>query len=65
MIFIVTSFRGGNGLAERLTRGQGGAGSHPVILTNKYRAQSTLSVEPFSFGLHMGNTVTSPHAGQE
>ncbi len=42
-----------------LSGGQGGAGTNPVIQTNKYRAQSTLSVGIFL----LGNTVTSPRAG--
>ena len=48
-----------------MTGGQEVAGSNPIIQTNKKMAQSTLSVGFFAFGQHMGNTATSPHAGQE
>ena len=42
-----------------LTGGQGVAGSNPVIPTNKNRAQSTLSVEPFPFGVTLGSLRSS------
>ena len=51
-------------LVAHLTGGQGVAGSNPVIPTNTYRAQSTLSVGPFPFGEHMGSTATGPRIGQ-
>ena len=42
-----------------LTGGQGVAGSNPVIPTNTYRAQSTLSVGPFPFGVTLGSLRSS------
>ena len=36
-------------MAWALAEGQEVAGSNPVIPTNKFRAQSTLSVGPFAF----------------